>query len=436
MTDYAIKVENLGKQYHIGGLQTQSRNLRDTLGDMVLSPLRRTRDLVRGRTKSAADLRESFWALKDVSFDVPEGEVLGIIGHNGAGKSTLLKLLTRITLPTEGRITTYGRIGSLLEVGTGFHPELTGRENIFLNGSILGMSQREVTAKFSEIVDFAGVEQFIDTPVKHYSSGMRVRLAFAVAAHLEPEIMLIDEVLAVGDVSFQNKSMGKMSEVARSGRTVVFVSHNMGAINNLCDRVILLEHGRIRAIGTPPEMIPLYLESEDDTVARLTVNDGTAGVATLNEVAIRDLDGNYDNNLDILRDFVISARVTVESPIESSQVALSIVSRATGVIILTTTHMDKRPLDDSTLMPGVYDFDFTIPGHFLNEGAYTFNMHVWGVAAGSSRSRLAAVDNALNFIINETGSVRTKLFDHRRSLVIPLLDCSVTSVDEPIGETS
>ena len=222
---------------------------------------RNAADLVRGRQIVQGDEVEEFWALRDVSFEVKEGEILGVIGRNGAGKSTLLKVLSRITEPTEGRVVLRGRVASLLEVGTGFHPELTGRENIFLNGAILGMTQREIRRKFDEIVAFAEVERFLDTPVKHYSSGICVRLAFAIAAHLEPEILIVDEVLAVGDAEFQKKCLGKMSDVARENRTVLFVSHNMGAVRTLTQRCIYLQNGQISASGTSREIVETYLTS-------------------------------------------------------------------------------------------------------------------------------------------------------------------------------
>ena len=221
MSDIAIRVDGLGKKYKIGGKQERYRTIRDTLTDAALSPLRRVKGLLRGEAYGASGLTETIWALKDVSFEIKHGEVVGIIGRNGAGKSTLLKILSQITEPSAGTVDLYGRVGSLLEVGTGFHPELTGRENVYLNGAILGMSRVEIDRKFDEIVDFSGVEKFIDTPVKHYSSGMQLRLGFAVAAHLEPEILVVDEVLAVGDAEFQKKCMGKMGDVARRAHGVV-----------------------------------------------------------------------------------------------------------------------------------------------------------------------------------------------------------------------
>jgi lipopolysaccharide transport system ATP-binding protein len=254
MSDVAIRVEGLSKAYQIRHSQARSnyRTLRDDLVALAQKPLRRGAN---------AQTRETFWALDDVSFEVRHGEALGIIGRNGAGKSTLLKILSRITKPTKGMATVYGRVGSLLEVGTGFHPELTGRENIYLNGAILGMTRRDIARHFDEIVAFAEVEQFLDTPVKRYSSGMYMRLAFAVAAHLEPEVLVVDEVLAVGDAAFQKKCLGKMGEVAQGGRTVLFVSHNMGAVKHLTKRTLWLNNGQINRLGRTETVIADYFSS-------------------------------------------------------------------------------------------------------------------------------------------------------------------------------
>jgi len=265
MSNLAIRVETLSKQYQIGGSQKTYNRLSDQIADFVVSPFRRAGKILQGQFSGAAELDVTIWALKDVSLEVNHGETVGIIGPNGAGKTTLLKILSRITAPTEGRVEIYGRIGSLLEVGTGFHPELTGRENILLNGTILGMKKREIDRKFDEIVDFAEIEKFIDTPVKHYSSGMYVRLAFSVAAHLEPEILIVDEVLAVGDIAFQKKCLGKMDAVAQEGRTVLFVSHNMGLVQSLCQRGIYLNDGVLVCDDTIKSTVAAYLKTLENS---------------------------------------------------------------------------------------------------------------------------------------------------------------------------
>ncbi len=262
MSSPIIKVNSLSKRYRIGAAEKGYKTFREAIVEGFSAPIKnfaRLRRLTEFKNSNEADV---IWALKDVSFEVEEGEVLGIIGKNGAGKSTLLKILSRITEPTSGSVEIHGRVSSLLEVGTGFHPELTGRENIFLNGAILGMRKKEIERKFDEIVAFAEIEKFLDTPVKHYSSGMYVRLAFAVAAHLEPEILLVDEVLAVGDIAFQKKCLGKMEDVAKGGRTVLFISHNMGAIRSLCESAIWLDNGQIAHKGLVGEVVQDYEETQ------------------------------------------------------------------------------------------------------------------------------------------------------------------------------
>jgi lipopolysaccharide transport system ATP-binding protein len=257
MSDIAIQVEGLGKRYKLGVESQRYKALRDVLTERIVHPFTRRKSVRK------APSGKTFWALDGISFEVQRGEVIGVIGRNGAGKSTLLKILSRITDPTVGRATIHGRVGALLEVGTGFHPELTGRENIFLNGAILGMRKTEIAAKFDAIAAFAEIDQFLDTPVKHYSSGMYMRLAFSVAAHLEPEILVVDEVLAVGDAAFQKKCLGKMGEVAQQGRTVLFVSHNLTAVATMCTRVLRLEQGRLTDSGGASEVISKYLQPAD-----------------------------------------------------------------------------------------------------------------------------------------------------------------------------
>jgi len=278
MSDIAIRVENLGKQYKLGG--QKSGSFRESLSRIFRRPEtgnRKPENTGRLPDSGLPTPDSDFWALQDINFEIKRGEAVGIIGRNGAGKSTLLKILSRITEPTTGRYEIFGRVSSLLEVGTGFHPELTGRENVYLNGTILGMKRREVKAKFDEIVAFSGVEKFIDTPVKHYSSGMQVRLAFAVAAHLEPEILIIDEVLAVGDAEFQKKCLGKMEDVTGEGRTVLFVSHNMGAIEKLCQKSIFLHQGKVADYNKTRDIIESYLKSakskHNGRIQQVTINN-------------------------------------------------------------------------------------------------------------------------------------------------------------------
>jgi lipopolysaccharide transport system ATP-binding protein len=298
MSELSIRAESLSKRYRIGLAQGRHDTLRDTLA-AGLSRLRRPS----GEARRAAEI----WALRDVSFEVRQGEVVGVIGRNGAGKSTLLKILSRITEPTAGRAHIHGRVGSLLEVGTGFHPELTGRENIFLNGAILGMRRHEIERKFDEIVDFAEIERFLDTPVKRYSSGMYVRLAFAVAAHLEPEILLVDEVLAVGDAAFQKKCLGKMGDVAREGRTVLFVSHNMAAVKNLCPRGLWFEEGQVLIDDTAEACIGAYT-ARTEGLRNSTWERGDGGISPLQFRKISvDLEGRQPElrlKLDIVAESV------------------------------------------------------------------------------------------------------------------------------------
>ena len=293
MSDVAIRIEGLSKQYFIGANQKSYDRFGEQIIDLFSSPVRRTAKLLRGQSTGAAELDESIWALKDISMEIHAGEAIGIIGSNGAGKSTLLKILSRITEPTRGSVDMYGRVGSLLEVGTGFHPELTGRENIYLNGAILGMQRSEIERKFDKIVEFSEISKFLDTPVKHYSSGMYVRLAFSVAAHLEPEILLVDEVLAVGDAKFQRKSLGKMDDVTKQGRTVLFVSHNMALIQAFCERGIYLKNGEIAAIGPMNEVINAYLSTLEKLETQdLSLREDRRGKGEIKLASIEILDGN------------------------------------------------------------------------------------------------------------------------------------------------
>ena len=372
MTDAAISVERLGKTYMIGHNRQREpyTSLRDVLASNAQRLARKTRDMLAGRAIVSGDEVEEFWALKDVSFEVNQGQRLGIIGRNGAGKSTLLKLLSRITEPSEGRIRTKGRVASLLEVGTGFHPELTGRENIFLNGAILGMGRREIRRKLDEIVDFAGVEAFLDTPVKRYSSGMYVRLAFSVAAHLEPEILIVDEVLAVGDGEFQKKSLGKIEDVSKNGRTVLFVSHNMGMISALCDTCMLLESGHLVDLGETSSIILNYFRrggqsphAVDFRGASRKVGDD---VASLLEAHIEDMAGNTISEIDFRSDLKICMRYTVHKSLQNPPFPNFHIYDSLDNYFFTT-NPSKSSLSN---VPGEYYCECIVPGFTFNSGVY------------------------------------------------------------------
>jgi lipopolysaccharide transport system ATP-binding protein len=318
MPNPAIIIENLSKRYTIGHQHPKDDGLRHTLESAVRAPLQWLRSRQRKKVHEV-----DFWALKDISLQIKQGEVVGIIGRNGAGKSTLLKLLSRITIPTEGRISIEGRVSSLLEVGTGFHKELTGRENIFLNGAILGMSRAEIIRKFDEIVDFAEIEEFIDTPVKHYSSGMYVRLAFAVAAHLEPEILIVDEVLAVGDASFQKKCLGKMGTFAQSGRTILFVSHNAEAIRTLCKRGIWLKDGRLHKDGDAEEVIEDYFNSLSSQLS-FSCSSPEYGL-TIEKVALKNDRGEETTQFSPGENLIVEICYDAEKRIERPILALGVI---------------------------------------------------------------------------------------------------------------
>jgi lipopolysaccharide transport system ATP-binding protein len=370
MGDIALRVEDLSKQYRIGSSREAYKTLRDTFTDVVVSSFRRAGKLLHGRSGRAPELGETFWALKDVSFEIKRGEVVGIIGYNGAGKSTLLKILSRITEPTEGYADIYGRVGSLLEVGTGFHPELTGRENIYLNGAILGMKRVEITRKFDEIVAFAEIERFIDTPVKHYSSGMYMRLAFAVAAHLEPEILLVDEVLAVGDARFQKKCLNKMQDVGQQGRTVLFVSHNMPAITRLCERAILLEGGRVLQDGPSHQVVSTYLNSQVGTMAVREWTDPAQApggeLARLRSVRVRTEAGQTTDVVDIRRPIGIDMEYDV---LKAGYVLLPYLHFYNEAGILAFEASDHDPTWRRRPRPaGRWVSTAWIPGNLLSEG--------------------------------------------------------------------
>jgi lipopolysaccharide transport system ATP-binding protein len=378
MSDVAIRAEGLAKQYHIGRLQNASyRTLRDTLVDLCASPARRVRQLLRGEPRTNTK-DETMWAVNDASFEIKQGEVVGLIGRNGAGKSTLLKILSRITEPTRGYADINGRIGSLLEVGTGFHDELSGRENIFLNGAILGMRKAEIRRKFDEIVEFSQIQRFLDTPVKHYSSGMFVRLAFAVAAHLEPEILLVDEVLAVGDSRFQKKCLNKMEDIAQGGRTVIFVSHNLSAITRICPRAILLDEGRVVSDGPAHQVVGFYLNDGLGTKANRQWADTASApggdICRLRGVRVRTREGKTIDTADIRESIGIDIEYDVLQPgfIVASGFQLF---NEDGIEIFMVTDLD--PAWQRTRRPkGRYVSTGWIPGNFLAEGSVLISVYV------------------------------------------------------------
>ena len=412
----AVRVVNLSKQYRIGEARgkVEYRTLRDLL----------TRGWRRKPTST-------IWALQDVSFEVPRGQVVGLIGHNGAGKSTLLKILARVTRPTRGYAELYGRVGSLLEVGTGFHPELTGRENIYLNGAILGMSKAEIDRKFDEIVAFAEVEQFIDTPVKFYSSGMYLRLAFAVAAHLEPEILLVDEVLAVGDAAFQRKCLGKMGDVAREGRTVIFVSHNMSAILHLTQRTLVLQKGRVVFDGPSADAVDFYLASGFRRAGerRWTDEDLPTDTGPFRPLALRVKDprGRVTDTVRATEDFTIEWEYALTQSIRGLRVGLYLLTTR-GEYVFTSFDVDdldmyrrweERP-------PGRYVSRCRVPGHWLNEGRYilSVNASAYGVRTYFHE------ENALSFRVDPTGAVGSQWPERRLGVLRPLLPWEIVRLGE------
>jgi len=376
VNDVVITAENLGKKYVIGhrGQAERYATLRDTLARGARSFARKTRDLIQGKPIIQGDDLEEVWALQGVSFEIRRGDAVGIIGRNGAGKSTLLKVLSRITEPSTGRVTIKGRVASLLEVGTGFHPELTGRENIFLNGAVLGMTRQEIKRKFDEIVAFAEVEKYLDTPVKRYSSGMHVRLAFAVAAHLEPEILVVDEVLAVGDVVFQKKCLGKMGEVTRAGRTVLFVSHNMGTIRQLCQRGMLLTTGRLQEEGSAEAVVTSYLNNRDSAAGGEYVWDEARmpgdGCARIKAIRLRAENEEVRSEFGTDEPIYIEAEYILFERAYHFRVVVS-VSTADGIYVLNSSDSECREQYALARQPGWYVSRCQIPGHLLNEGAYS-----------------------------------------------------------------
>ncbi len=410
MKDSVIRVEGLGKRYRVA-----ARRGRGTLASDLVQAL--TDPIQRLRSRTAAAPTDQFWALRDVSFDVPRGEVLGIVGSNGAGKSTLLKLLSRVTRPTTGRATLDGHVASLLEVGAGFHPELTGRENVYLNGCLLGLSRAQVSRRLDDIVQFAEVEQFLDMPVKRYSSGMYVRLAFAVAAHLDAEILLVDEVLSVGDVGYQKKSVRRMRELTSGGRTVLFVSHNLTLVRSMSDRVVWLDHGVVRKIGDPDDVVAEYLSGRQagPLSREITDADHAYGVvkARVRRVSITDLEGHLLSTLRYRQPYRVRVELDILAPVEAGTFSLSVLTEE-GVRVLMTHTLDTTR-DYIELRPGPHVVDIQMENR-LNPGAYVLE---FGGHHLPSTMPLCHVPTALAFDVSSVAFTPGEEFSyHNRSGLI------------------
>ncbi len=424
MSKIAIKVENLGKQYKIGGEIDRYRTLRDSIADAFRFPAKLARGELRARSNN------TIWALEDVSFEVKKGDVLGVIGRNGAGKSTLLKILSRVTEPSMGYAEIHGRVGSLLEVGTGFHPELTGRENISLNGAILGMKRAEIERKFDEIVDFSGVEKFIDTPVKRYSSGMYLRLAFAVAAHMEPEILVVDEVLAVGDAEFQRKCLGKMSDVASQGRTVLFVSHNMSAILRLTQDTIILEKGRLVMRAASQQAVDYYLTSGFARTGEhyWQPDEIPAEAAPFCPVAlrVRNQGGRIVDTIRSVEPATIEIEYTLAEALSGLRVGIYLMSTHGEHIFTSFDTDDRDQYEQYGARPASrYTSRCTIPADFLNEGRY-----VIGINASTFRVRRYFQDEyALAFTVDASGAPGMQWLEPRLGAVRPRLEWRIAQLN-------
>ncbi len=437
MSNLAIRVENISKQYRIGsgpgGTTTRVyyNTLRETMANAVANQLQRFRKGTKDRQEAAGKLQkpnDTIWALRDVSFDLEKGKVLGVIGRNGAGKSTLLKILSRVTEPTEGVAEIHGRVGSLLEVGTGFHPELTGRENIFLNGAILGMKRAEIEKKFDEIVAFSEVEKFIDTPVKRYSSGMYLRLAFAVAAHLEPEILVVDEVLAVGDAEFQRKCLGKMSDVAQEGRTVLFVSHNMSAVLRLTEETIVLEKGQLALRAATPEAVYYYMSAGFSQLGeRIWSPEEIPNSAhPFEPLSLRIID-QHGRAVDAIRSvepFKIQMEYRLQASITGLRIGLYLMT-ARGEYVFTSFDTDDPDRFENlrTRPAGVYKSVCQIPADMLNEGRYFL-----GVNASAYHIRRYFYDeHALSFNVDAANAPGAQWPELRMGPIRPRLDWQIIS---------
>jgi lipopolysaccharide transport system ATP-binding protein len=421
MTDIAIRCEGLAKQYRIGERQSY-KAIRDVITDAFASPFRRLRSALRQSSNGSAGGEEpNIWALNDVSFEIKRGEVVGIIGRNGAGKSTLLKILSRITEPTRGSADIWGRVGSLLEVGTGFHPELTGRDNIFLNGAILGMRRAEIARKFDEIVAFAEVEKFIDTPVKRYSSGMYVRLAFAVAAHMETEILMVDEVLAVGDAQFQKKCLNKMQNVGEQGRTVVFVSHNMTAVQRLCQRAVWLDSGLVLKAGHPGVVVDEYLKTGSSTCTHRFWGDFSSApgneAVRIQLALVRPADGTSSSAITVEMPFVIEFQYWNLNPGAHLNLSLHILNED-GTCAFNTAPVFERRWHGKAFPAGLFRSVCHVPGNLMNDGTHRIQLLV----VQNSGHIIYRHDDIISFDVQESVRVRDGYLGKWPGAVRPQLD--------------
>ena len=414
MAEPIIKVENVSKRYLISHKTGQPDGLRQVLSNALHAP----KQWLKNRAEQRQQAVEEFWALKDVSFEINRGDVVGIIGRNGAGKSTLLKILSRIIEPTTGRIEIDGRVASLLEVGTGFHGELSGRENIFLNGAILGMTRAEIARKFDEIVAFSEVEKFLDTPVKRYSSGMYVRLAFAVAAHLEPEVLIVDEVLAVGDAAFQKKCLGKMQDVSKGGRTVLFVSHNIASVQMLCTKGLLLNRGLVQKAGSSSEVIENYLNEgvEYGGTWRRTKPMPSGEGIHIQSVRVLNEAGEVSGNLGCTSGFFLEVSVQVNRLYPDAQIAIRLTNQE-GIPVLTTCNTDFSG-GYVGIATGRRTFRVPVPGHLLTPATYTLQV----AAHRPGQELFDIVDNIIAICLEETGSTAAITNDQRRGVVNPVFE--------------
>ncbi len=427
MTAFAIRVKGLGKDYPLRHGRTPYKTAREVIVSALSAPFSRLRG---GPTNRANTRAERFWALRDVSFDVTPGEAVGIIGRNGAGKSTLLKVLSRITDPSEGFAEVHGRIGSLLEVGTGFHPELTGRENIFMNGAILGMKRAEIVRRFDEIVAFAETEKFLDTAVKHYSSGMYLRLAFAVAAHLEPEILIVDEVLAVGDAAFQRKCLGKMGQVANEGRTVLLVSHNMQAITTLCRSAVLLDGGRVAKFGSSGQVVSAYLQPDDAQLKEQQKAFADPSQAPGNDKirvrAVRVVPESASENGEIGIETPLRVEIDYWNLQEGATVLLVIdVYTPDGTAVFESLSVDDPTWQGRPLPAGLYRSVCLIPGDFLNQGSYRLRV-VFIDEFGTAR--VFDYPSAAVFTVHDLAERRIAWYGRFLGVVRPRLRWSTTAL--------